>query len=128
MSFETLRHEGFLSLVTRRKNGQEVATPMWFVVEGDRIFMRTDASSGKVKRIRNNPRVSLAACTGRGRETGPRMEATARLAEPSLLEGVNRSLKQKYRFMKSLVDLVNRLRGVTDMALIELSAEGTSLP
>lgn len=120
--FEPLRKEKYLSLVTRRKSGKEVATPMWFIVEGDRIYMRTGARSAKVKRIRHDGRVWLALCTPSGRETGPRMEAQAAVGDPLLLEAVNRGLQQKYGFMKRIVDLINRMRGITEIALLEIKA------
>jgi len=44
----------YLNLETFRKNGAAVKTPVWFVQDGDAIFVRTLANSGKVKRIRNN--------------------------------------------------------------------------
>lgn len=121
MAFENLRKEKHLSLVTRRKDGRQVATPMWFIVEGERIYMRTSGSSGKVKRIRNDARVMLATCTARGRETGERLEALARIADPSMLEAVNRGLKQKYGFLKSIVDMVHRITGMRDYVVLELT-------
>jgi len=126
--FTALRQEKYLSLVTRRRDGREVATPMWFVVEGERIYMRTGAQSAKVKRIRNNGRVTLAPCTAAGRVTGTAVSAHAVVADASLLEPVNRAVKQKYGVMKTLIDLINRLRGLRDMAVIEISATGEGSP
>lgn len=121
-----LRDERYLSLVTRRRDGREVATPMWFIVEGDRLYMRTGARSAKVKRIRNDGRVTLAPCTASGRVTGPAVAAQAVIADAALAEPVSRGLKQKYGFWKTLIDWVNRLRGLRDIAVIEITAEAAS--
>src|SRR2546422_8533574 len=50
-------------LVTFRRDGTPVATPVWAAVAGQRVFLRAERNSGKVKRLRNNPRALLAPCT-----------------------------------------------------------------
>ena len=55
-----------INLTTFRKSGNEVPTPVWFVVLEGKLYVRTEASSGKVKRIRNNGRVEPAPSTVRG--------------------------------------------------------------
>ncbi len=60
-------------------DGTPVATPVWCAVDSGRLYAWTDEGSGKVKRIRNQPRVTVAACTARGAPTGPAYAATARL-------------------------------------------------
>jgi PPOX class probable F420-dependent enzyme len=121
VAFEPIRKEKYLSLVTRRKSGEEVATPMWFLVEGDRVYMRTGAASAKVKRIRHTPEVWLAPCTAGGRETGPRFGAVARVGDPVLMGPVNSGLKQKYGLAKRIIDLVNRLRGAREIVVLEIT-------
>jgi PPOX class probable F420-dependent enzyme len=49
-------------LETYRKSGEGVATPIWFVQDGDTVYVRTYAHCGKVKRLRNNLMVRLAGC------------------------------------------------------------------
>ena len=55
-----------ISVTTYKRDGTGVATPVWFVQEGDRLLFRTGVASGKAKRIRRNPAVLVAACTIRG--------------------------------------------------------------
>ena len=84
-----------------------VVTPVWFVVVDGKLYVRTGADSGKVKRIRNNPRVLLAPATVRGRRVGPESEARARVLGPGeegLAETVIERLGQRYRTMP-IVDL-----------------------
>jgi hypothetical protein len=56
----------FLNLETRRKSGVKVQSPVWFVEDDGVLYIRTQSNSGKVKRIRNNARVRVAACDARG--------------------------------------------------------------
>ena len=58
----------YVSLVSFKRDGTPVATPLWFVVDGDRLLAITDAHSAKVKRIRRNPDVTLAACRASGHQ------------------------------------------------------------
>lgn len=73
----TLRSETYINLQTFRKNGQGVPTPVWFVEENGVLYVRTLARSGKVKRVRNNPHVRVAACDARGNLKGAWLEARA---------------------------------------------------
>ena len=51
----------FLSITSFKRNGHGVATPVWSVSDGRRLYAFTDLHWGKVRRIRRNPRVALAA-------------------------------------------------------------------
>ena len=64
--FNQLKEAKFLNLETFRKNGNGVKTPVWFVQEGEVLYVRTIADSGKVKRIRNNQQVNVAPCKANG--------------------------------------------------------------
>ena len=74
-----IRGQKYVSLSSYRKNGVAVPTPVWFGEEDDKLYVMTRSKFGKYKRIRNNPRVSVAPCTIRGRVTGPEFAATARI-------------------------------------------------
>ena len=77
--FAALDPEQTVSLTTFRRSGEGVATPLWFVRDGDVLFMRTIARSGKVKRLRNDDRVTLAPCTWEGEITGAAVEGRGRV-------------------------------------------------
>ena len=68
-------------LTTYRKNGTPVGTPVNIAVVGPVAYIRTWDATGKVKRIRNNPQVEIAPCTGRGKVTGESLRMTARIIE-----------------------------------------------
>ena len=62
VTFKASERAKYLSLETFRKSGQGVPTPVWFVQDGPALYISTEGSSGKVKRIRNNARVRIAPC------------------------------------------------------------------
>lgn len=68
-----------IKLVTRRRNGVEVATPVWFVLWNDKVCLRTATRFGKVKRLRNDPVVRYAPCDWDGKLSGPWLEGHAEL-------------------------------------------------
>lgn len=103
------RHR-YLSLETYRRTGQAVATPVWFVVDRDVIYVYSLATAGKVKRIRNNPRVRIAPCDARGRLTGAWVEGTARIVDERHAAQAHDLLRAKYGWMKRLADLFRKLR------------------
>ncbi|MEJ3742580.1 PPOX class F420-dependent oxidoreductase [Actinomycetes bacterium KLBMP 9797] len=73
----------YVSLTTYRKDGTPVPTPVWHVPHGAELWIVTEAGSGKVKRIRNNPRVRVAPCSARGTvaPNTPSVTGTARLLD-----------------------------------------------
>ena len=56
----------YLSVTSYKRDGTGVATPLWFVSDGSRLFALTDLHSAKVRRIRRNPRVLIAPCRADG--------------------------------------------------------------
>ena len=88
----------YLSVTSYRRNGSGVSTPVWFAAEGDRLLVMTDSKSGKVKRIRRDPYVTIARCSGRGKPKGKPMPARAEVLPASEVERVKRLIKGKYRF------------------------------
>ena len=65
---ETVRlgAEPFVDLVSFRADGSPVHTPVWVSGDGEHLFVSTFGDSWKVRRIRVNPVVALAACDGPG--------------------------------------------------------------
>ena len=88
----------YLSITSYRKDGTAVATPVWFVTEGERLLAMTAVGSGKVKRIRRDPSVTVAACSARGRLRGTPIAARAELLPSTELEHVKGLMGRKYRF------------------------------
>ena len=101
--------EKFVCLATFKRDGTAVHTTVWFAEAKGKLFLRTIANSGKVKRIRNDPLVRLAPCTITGKVTGPWSDGHARLLSTSdpLIQVANLALDTKYgderRHMTSLM-------------------------
>ena len=90
----------YVSLATFRRDGREVATPVWIVTDGGRAFFVTDRTTGKFKRLRDGGRVRFAPCDSRGRQIlGDWEEASARLlldTDHDLKQTVERAFVRKY--------------------------------
>ena len=87
----------FLSVTSYKRNGTGVATPVWFVTEGDRLLVMTDEHSGKVKRIRRDPFVRIAPCWARGRQKSEPVPAHAEILPSSETERVKGLIARRYR-------------------------------
>ncbi len=95
----------YLNLVTFRRSGAAVSTPLWFVEEGGVLYVRTPARSGKVKRLRNNPRVRVVPSDGRGGPKGAWIDGRARIVDDVQAERINRLVHRKYGWRKKLIEL-----------------------
>lgn len=87
----------YLSITSYRRDGTGKATPVWFVQEGGRLLVETDAGSYKVRRIRRNPRVTVAPCGPTGRLRGEPVTARAELLPDAEIGRVERLMARKYR-------------------------------
>lgn len=74
--FENYRQ---IVLVTFKRSGQPMPSPINHGVADGKLYVRTDASTGKVKRIRNNPNVLVVASNLRGKPSGPVVAGVARI-------------------------------------------------
>ncbi len=108
--FSTLAGAQFLALTTYRRNGAPVVTPVWFAPCGGALAVRTEADSGKVKRLRHSSVVSIAPCTFKGKATGPSMAATARVLELGGWPAGDAALARKYGLLRRAINLMNRFR------------------
>jgi PPOX class probable F420-dependent enzyme len=66
-------------LVTYRKSGEPMPSPINFGLADGKLYVRTDGSTGKVKRLRRNPSSVLVPCGLRGKPVGAAVAATARI-------------------------------------------------
>ena len=113
-SFAPFVRQPTVLLTTFRRDGTPVKTPVNMAVDGDRAFIRSWDSAGKVKRIQNNPEVTIAPCTARGRPTGPPITARARILTGQESTRAGRLLASKHPILQGLlVPLGHRLRGNT---------------
>ena len=99
----------YLSLETFRKTGLGVQTPLWFAEQDGELLLYTLADSGKVKRIRNNPRVRIAPSDMRGKLLGDWIDGSARFLEGQEAVRANQALNKKY-WLKRFFDWTSKLR------------------
>jgi len=79
--FDHLRGHKYCLLVTYSRSGASVPTPVWFGLRDGKLYVRTEATAAKVKRIRNDPRARVAPCTARGKPLGAPADARARVLD-----------------------------------------------
>lgn len=91
-----IRGQKYISLGTFRKSGAKIATPVWFGEDGDTLYVMTLSDMGKTKRIRNNPQVTVAPCTIRGKVIGPEFPALARILPPEDHAHARQTVNRKY--------------------------------
>jgi uncharacterized protein len=115
--FAALDKHNYLNLETFRKNGDGVRTPVWFAADptadirsrNAKLYIYTVGNVGKVKRVRNNPRVKIAPCNRTGGLLGDWIDANARVVEGAEAEHGLKLLTQKY-FLKRVFDLFAMFR------------------
>lgn len=98
-TLHNLGGERFVLLTTFRRSGEPVATPVWVLPDAGAAIVSTPEGAGKLKRLRNDPRVTLQACDRRGKveEGAPVVEGRAEIIRDSAAsEAVNRRLARKY--------------------------------
>lgn len=90
--------EKYVSLVTFRTSGVAVPTPVWFADLGGSYGVITETNVGKVKRIRNNPRVTVTPCDMRGQHLAGAVThtATARIVSGDEAVRVRKAIRRKY--------------------------------
>ena len=98
MSSALSNKEKYVSLVTFRRDGTAVATAVWFAAMGDEFGVITETNVGKVKRIRNNPAVTLQLCDLKGtvNTDAPVLAGTARLVTGAEALAVRKAIAKKY--------------------------------
>jgi PPOX class probable F420-dependent enzyme len=113
-TLEQLGSERYLLLTTFRKDGRAVSTPLWVVPDGSGLAFWTPDGTGKLKRIRNNGRVTVQPCDVRGNPRGEPVEAQARIGDAADRRRIGEGLKKKYGLLGRLTLAGSRIRRGTD--------------
>ncbi|MFD5177231.1 PPOX class F420-dependent oxidoreductase [Nocardia sp. NPDC058379] len=104
----------YLLLTTFRRDGRAVPTPVWVMRDGRSLAVWSAADAGKVKRIRNGGRVTLAACDWRGRPLGASVPGSAEVLAPDASAHFPGLMKRKYGLAARVGLLGSALRGGPD--------------
>jgi PPOX class probable F420-dependent enzyme len=107
-------------IVSFRRDGTPVATPVWAAPAGELYYVRTERDSGKVKRLRRDARVLIAPCAVNGRPLGAPVDAMARVLGGAEEEpAAERALAARYGLGRELFERAMDLLRV-DMCYLEL--------
>ncbi len=93
-ALKQFENESFMNMETYRQSGEEVKTPVWFVLDGRTLYVRTVNNSWKVKRLRGNPQVRVVPSDRVGMPRGEWVPA----------QGVEVQDGDKVREVKTLFD------------------------
>ena len=107
-----LATQDFALPTTFRRSGEPVPTPVWITRLEEALVVSTPDGTGKLKRLRHTPRVTLQACSRRGTpvEGAPVVEAVAEVSrDPRVIARTEASLKAKYGWQWRLVLLIERV-------------------
>jgi PPOX class probable F420-dependent enzyme len=115
-----------LLLVSFRRDGRPVPTPVWFASVGDVLYVRSEANSGKIKRIRRDDRVVMAPCDGRGRPLGPSHDATARVLAGDETIVAETALAARYGIVRRFVERVFFRHRQFDYLEVRLASDAAS--
>lgn len=94
----SIADERYMRFTNFRKSGDAVSTPVWVAPFGDEIVFSSAPNAGKVKRLRNDPRVEVAASDMRGRVAAGTdvVAGTARLLPDDEHHAAEQVLARKY--------------------------------
>ncbi len=118
--------ELYINLETYRQDGTPVRTPVWFVQDGRRLYVRTGAASGKVRRIRANPSVKVVASEVHGLAKSRWIPASARVLGPDALQRYLPLFAEKYHLDANTFERDSRLSQM-DTVIIELELAPSDL-
>lgn len=112
----------YVSFTSYKRTGEPVSLPVWVVPFDDGYAFTTDPDAFKVKRVRNNPKVTLRVCSVRGKVGLDAIEfhGTAEYVDAATADRVNKAIRRKYwlayRLLITPSNLWSKLRGGTASA------------
>jgi PPOX class probable F420-dependent enzyme len=123
VTFAEVAKSEYILLTTFTKDGRPKPTPIWAAPDGDRLVVITQEQSWKVKRIRNRPRVTLAACDMRGNPKSETLDATASILDKSANGATYDAIGKRYGLLGKTFNVFSKLRGgMKNNVTIELRA------
>jgi len=98
----------YISLETYRRNGEPVRTPVWVVEDGGVLYVMTDPTSGKIKRIRHDKHVRVAKADMRGNVNGEWADGEATLVNEKESSRIQGLFRKKYGVQIRLFGFLDR--------------------
>jgi len=120
-----LDRESYINLATFRRDGRAVETPVWFAAHDRKLYVFSEATAGKMKRLRNDARLRLAACNMRGGIHGDWIEGSGRrIDDPESVAIAYDALLAKYGLLMRITNFISRLAGrIEGRAIIEIELD-----
>jgi PPOX class probable F420-dependent enzyme len=84
------------------------------------LYVRVERASGKVKRLRRDPRLLVAPSTARGKPLGPPLEASGEVLQAGDEARAERALAARYGRGRELFELAADLMRV-DMCYLQIT-------
>lgn len=131
-SFHDIAHAQYVMLTTFKKSGAPVGTPVWIAPDPQcdcvpdearcDLFVWTNADAWKVKRVINNPNVTLAKCDARGGRVGESIPATAVSIAAEDSDYGKEAIVKKYKLLGWLgIRLSTLFRGKLQSSVLRIS-------
>lgn len=122
----------YVSLGTYRRSGVIVPTPVWIAPLGDALVVTTGGSSGKAKRLRNDPRVRLRPCSRTGTVAAGALtvDAVGEIAgtpeeQPAATAALGRKYGVQFAAFRLVEGLVRKVRRSTpDGVILRITRTG----
>jgi uncharacterized protein len=109
----------YINLESYKKNGEPKQTPVQSIEHGGLIYVRTDPTTWKVKRIEGNPRVRVVPCDRNGKPMGTWVDGEARILDGEERKQMLETFRKEYGAIGySMVGLVARFRGERQMTAV----------
>jgi uncharacterized protein len=118
----TLEDARFIDLVTFRRTGEAVGTPVLFVQDGDRLRLRTAAGTGKLKRLAHTASVEVAPADSHGRHLGATLSGTARVLGDDAIAPTLAAIHAKHRIAGPIATFIRHRRGERDV-IVEVTLD-----
>ena len=104
-----------VDLVTYRKNGTGVTTPVLATPRNGKILVRTHATAGKLKRLRWSAEVELIPVEGRRRRVEGSLHGTAKILPASENAACVALVHKRHGLAARAARVLQRLRGPGDV-------------
>ncbi len=111
VTFADVAKSEYILLTTFTKDGRPKPTAIWVAPSANGLVAITQEKSWKVKRIRNTPRVTIAACDRSGNPKGEAVEAVATILDKSANAATYDALGKRYGLLGKAFTVFSKLRG-----------------
>lgn len=123
MGLVDLGTETYVSLTTFKRDGTPVSTPVWVARDDGQLLVHTAAQSWKVKRIRRDKHVRVAACGYNGKVHGETFDGEAAILTDTarVQELEARKYGFFYRVVRGLSAMNRRLRRKPEVEAVTIA-------